>query len=505
MLSRPQRLLALLLLSGLTSASFAQTVTVTLDETYSSTFKATATVTNDTTEDIDGWLVRLQFNSTVNSNWNSEIVATESTPATFAYAFSNGTFNSFIAPGDSVTFGFIASSSNGNALPTSEEITTPWPPPSGNSVEVLNQNIDAFPTGLHDDDSWLNLWPGTQWTNGPDENRVEVDESITVDGSGKSIKILYPEGTQKPGESGAQWFMDLDGEYEELYMSYWVRFDPDFDFVLGGKLPGLGGALSFSNRNHEWSGRLMWREQGDVEFYIHVPTTNNFDPGVRFWWNTEGYQATFVPGRWHHIEIHFKLNTPGVSDGIMEGWFDGVKAASYTDFYFRDEPSQDTKIAWAFFSTFFGGSSSSIWESTKDEHANFDNFIVSQERIGYPGMPDDIDSDGLPNAWETLHFGSDSAAIPTADADNDGTNNLDEQIAATDPNDASDQLAPTVSATEVSIQGHAGRRYTLQTSTNLIDWDDVETSPLLESDQPITFDRPAGPGTMFFRVVVELP
>ena len=253
------------------------------------------------------------------------------------------------------------------------------------STYVFRETMNSFPTGPKDDDEWKELWPGTKWANGPDEGRVVVDNQVAYGGSGKSTRILYPKGGQQSKNSGAQWFINLNGEYEDLYMSYWVRFDEDFDFVLGGKLPGFGGAVSFDDRTHQWSGRLMWREDGKVEFYVHVPKENNFDPGDRFWWNTEGFQATLVPGRWHHIEIRMRLNTPGQYDGLMEGWFDGVKAAHYPNFYFRDEPTQSTKIAWVFFSTFFGGSSSPIWQAKKDEHAWFDEFIVSHSRIGYPG------------------------------------------------------------------------------------------------------------------------
>lgn len=250
---------------------------------------------------------------------------------------------------------------------------------------LLNENVDGFATGPKTDREWKDLWPGIKWANGPDEGRLEVDEEIAHGGDGKSIKVLYPQGGKQSGNSGAQWFADLKGNYEDLYMSYWVRFDEDFDFVLGGKLPGLGGANSYDDRTHEWSGRLMWREDGKAEFYIHVPVENDIDPGTRFWWNTEGFQAQFIPGQWHHIELRMKMNTPGQHDGLMEGWFDGQKAATYSNFYFRSEATGSASIAWMFFSTFFGGSSSSIWEATKDEHAWYDSLIVSRNRIGYPG------------------------------------------------------------------------------------------------------------------------
>ncbi len=375
---------------------------------------------------------------------------------------------------------------------------------------ILHASMDDFPTGPKTDDEWKALWPGTKWANGPDEGRLQVDDQIAYTGSGKAVKILYPQGGQQSGGSGSQWFIDIGGEYEELYMSYWVRFDEDFDFVLGGKLPGFGGAVSFDDRTHEWSGRLMWREQGRAEFYIHVPADNDFDPGDRFWWNTEGFQATFVPGRWHHIEIHMRMNTPGQHDGLAEGWFDGVKAAHYPTFYFRDTPTQSAKIAWVFFSTFFGGSSSDIWQAQKDEHAWFDDIKVSTSRIGYPGLPLDVDADRLPNDWELAYFGDETSARESDDSDGDGESNYREYIAGTHPNNRHDRLKTTPSRVtdgqlELRVEAKAGRIYRLESTTDLETWTTVTQTGVLTANQTLSFPRPIATIPTFYRIVVLMP
>lgn len=382
-------------------------------------------------------------------------------------------------------------------------------PPEDPAV-LFRENLDGFPTGPKNDDEWIPLWPGTKWANGPDEGRLQVDDTIAYGGHGKSVKVLYPQGGQQSGGSGAQWFFDLNGPHEDLYMSYWVRFDEDFDFVLGGKLPGLGGAVSYEDRTHEWSGRLMWREDGKVEFYVHVPAENDFDPGDRFWWNTEGFQAKFIPGQWHHIELRMKMNTPGQFNGVMEGWFDGVKAANYPNFYFRDTPTQTANIAWVFFSTFFGGSSSSIWQATKDEHAWFDEFTVSTQRIGYPGTPDDLDADGMPNDWEFLHFGSITGASPTLDSDGDSWSNLAEFEAGTHPLNPFDGLATSFRRESsgdlrLSTDGRAGRRYLLEQSDNLSDWTTLERRGPLAVETSLDFTPPASSDSNFFRIRIEAP
>jgi len=251
---------------------------------------------------------------------------------------------------------------------------------NGRSV-LLNRDMEELPLGFHDDASWKDLWSPATWASGPDEGRVYVDDSVQVGDTGKSVRVLYPANRRTSSDSGAQWHMGISGATaNELYLAYWVRFDDDFDYVLGGKLPGLSGSVSFEDRTHEWSGRLMWRENGQVEFYTHIAQDR-----TRWWWNTEGFQPRFEAGRWHHVEMRFVINTPGQNDGIMEGWFDGVRAAYYDQVGFRAANESTSRISRVFFSTFFGGSSGDRWNATKDEFAWFDNFTVSRERIGYPG------------------------------------------------------------------------------------------------------------------------
>lgn len=382
------------------------------------------------------------------------------------------------------------------------------PPPT--PVTLLHSTMDGFPTGPTTDNDWKALWPGTKWVNGGDEGRIAVNDETAYGGSGRAVRVLYPQGGQQSNGSGAQWFIDLQGKSQELYFSYWLRFDPDFDFVLGGKLPGLGGGVSFDDRTHEWSGRLMWRENGKAEFYLHAPADNDYDPGTRFWWNTEGHQATFIPGRWHHIEMHYRLNTPGQFDGLMEGWFDGVRAAHYPAFYFRDAPTSTAQIAWVFFSTFFGGSSSDIWQAAKDEHATFDEFIVSNARIGYPGLPADVDADKLPNVWELLHFGDATAASADADLDGDGVSNWAEYVAGTHPGRSSERFFAkagrgTGGMMNLEADGKAGRVYRLQRSPDLKVWTQVDEVGPLASDQSVLFQRPVEMPSAFYRISVSFP
>jgi hypothetical protein len=84
----------------------------------------------------------------------------------------------------------------------------------------------------------------------------------------------------------------------------------------------------------------------------------------------------------------------------------------------------------------------------------------------------DSDGDGMPDGWEDEYFGSATGGDPAGQADADGTSNLDEFIADTDPTDA-DSRPPQLEIRrsgedfELSIATSASRRYWLDDSEAL--------------------------------------
>lgn len=229
--------------------------------------------------------------------------------------------------------------------------------------------------------------------------------------SGKSLKVLYPKGGNTSSHSGFQYpeyipgtkrynrnTGKIEGEksYQEMYISYWVKFENDFTWQLGGKLPGLIAEKAFKSkdRSERVNARLMWRENGKLEFYIHTPYLKKKSAGKKYedriFWNNgkdiNGH-AKLTKGKWHHIEFRVKLNDvvngKPVPNAELEGWLDGEHAALYTDVTLRGNPSFNFNTF--FFSTFFGGSSGSgekVWWPLKDVYAYFDQIEISDQRIG---------------------------------------------------------------------------------------------------------------------------
>jgi hypothetical protein len=185
--------------------------------------------------------------------------------------------------------------------------------------------------------------------------------------------------------SGAQWTKKLSG-YDELYVAYDVFFEDDAEFVKGGKLPRLQSTSWESNAGvpadgtDRWTAGLMWKQGGKLASYVYHADQSNGYGDIRYWDDGVDGQIYFQPGQWHTIEVRAVLNTPGVLDGRMQGWFDGKLAFDTNEFMWRMPGGEHLDIGEFMFVTFYGGGDSS-WAPSTDQHIHFDNFVISTHPI----------------------------------------------------------------------------------------------------------------------------
>jgi hypothetical protein len=200
------------------------------------------------------------------------------------------------------------------------------------------------------------------------------------------LRVRYPAGSASPTVAretgapigGAQFLADLGIQPQNaLRLSYYVRFSDNFDFVKGGKLPGLFGGDGPSggyipNGEDGFSARLMWRRRGDGEVYAYLPTSEVHGTSIgRGKWR-------FRRGVWQHIQEEVVLNEPGQANGRVRLWFNGNKVLDEDDLTFRNVDS--LRINGLFFSTFFGGGDPS-WATPEDVYADFADFSVSMTSL----------------------------------------------------------------------------------------------------------------------------
>lgn len=277
-----------------------------------------------------------------------------------------------------------ACGSNEPATPTTPELPptpspptppAPPPPPEPAGPIVLAVNFDATPLGVYTQQSFDSNWPHYQYVRGLELGLTEVIEGPAAY-SGRSLRHKFT-GGKRVEDHWIAAKIDLPRSYEELYFSYRVRFEEGFDWVKGGKLPGLFGGRgntggNVPDGNDGWSGRMMWRQEGRATQYVYHPDQSGMY-GEFYWW-----EHRFEPGKWHTVEHHFTMNTPGMHDGLLVTWFDGVQSLRVESLRFRDIDTFAIDGLWL--TTFFGGGDDT-WNATKDEYAYFDDFVVSTERI----------------------------------------------------------------------------------------------------------------------------
>ncbi|MGB8714697.1 MAG: polysaccharide lyase [Onishia taeanensis] len=190
------------------------------------------------------------------------------------------------------------------------------------------------------------------------------------------LRVHYPANTSSPGDTdigGAGFYAapaSLAGA-ETACLSYQVRFAPGFNFVKGGKLPGLFGGEAPSggeeaNGKNGFSMRYMWRKNGQGELYEYA-----VDQGEEYGKSVGRGLWSFPTGRWMTLEQEIVLNDPGQANGIARVWVDGRPILEQRGIIYRT--TSDVTIDGLMFSTFFGGHGED-WRTPSDQHADFAAF-----------------------------------------------------------------------------------------------------------------------------------
>lgn len=236
----------------------------------------------------------------------------------------------------------------------------------------------------------VSSWYAMEQNNGDNAKIVQDDEE-----HGMVLQLKYPKGCVGPNDEqdspacAGQIKQPLNVSAEEMWVAYDIQFEPGFEFVKGGKLPGLCGGECYTGGNRPsvgdgWSARIMWRTDGAVVQYLYfVDQAGTYGDDAK--WNLDDTkeQKKFVPGTWHRVVTRVVMNsvsTEGTGDknGIVQSWFDGELALDLDTLRLRDFQAQ--KIDEFYLSTFHGGSDAS-WAPTSDVFVRYDNFVVSTDSV----------------------------------------------------------------------------------------------------------------------------
>ena len=129
-------------------------------------------------------------------------------------------------------------------------------------MEEYSKTIDFknHKLGLYDVKTFIKDWGDGPRKRGIKEKRCKI---IKKNGE-KLLEITIPKGTESEG--GSFWRLNFPRNLTDATFEYDIMFGKNFDFVRGGKLPGLGGGRSNGcgatpeDYQNGFSARLMWRE-----------------------------------------------------------------------------------------------------------------------------------------------------------------------------------------------------------------------------------------------------
>lgn len=243
---------------------------------------------------------------------------------------------------------------------------------AGNPLSILvyeNKTVDF--------NSWA-AWTiyGTAETESDFGNARYVGggDRMKIDTAGR-LRFFLPAGFIGTANTGGSVRAYIVGK-DEYTIEYAIRFDPDFPWSKGGKIPGFSGGKGYTGGEGElartlgdgFSVRIMWREDGRLIPYVyHAGMTKDY--GDTFG-KTIGY---LTAGTTHLIRYYAKLNTGSNYDGILRIYLDDVLKVDKTDILYRTD---DSKIDTAHISIFAGGSTAD-WNMTADGYIRLDHYSWS--------------------------------------------------------------------------------------------------------------------------------
>jgi hypothetical protein len=147
-----------------------------------------------------------------------------------------------------------------------------WTTPTFYS-DLSSFNVTHFSTGKHNLEVVAGVTPDA-------ENAAVADDPSTWTNASSMLQIFYPKGSVNPKskpQGGSQFYAaPLDIRHaRSVTFAYSVFFPSDFEWVKGGKLPGLyGGRTGCSGGDAAddcFSTRMMWRRGGAGELYLVRP------------------------------------------------------------------------------------------------------------------------------------------------------------------------------------------------------------------------------------------
>ena len=181
----------------------------------------------------------------------------------------------------------------------------------------------------------------------------------------------------------------LDRNYEELFLTFTVRFDQDYDQnALGGKLMGLGGTPSSNisipvgcvsvSEDAGFSSRFTYSNEGMLTNYLYHQNKNEECGEANYIKYNDGTFFKFIKDKSYTLEMRVVMNQPGLADGFVETYVNGSLLGKSDGYIFSKTGKYG--INTFLFNLYIGGKSDNF-KLRNNSTLYLDNFIISTERV----------------------------------------------------------------------------------------------------------------------------
>ncbi len=354
------------------------------------------------------------------------------------------------------------------------KLVVKWP--SGITEEILEPEADQF-LEVTEGDTWNAQDFARPVITSPLAARVVVNEPFLYRVSTSNLSLSYDLVSAPPGmtidtESGVlNWLPDSEGvrtvEIQAVNPAGTTTETLSITVDLAPPPPDFASAVNngdlvFSTTEDAWfvqeeesrrDGQAL--RSGDVgdNGRSYVETEVNGPGMLEFWWRVSS-EANFD-------QLVFRVDGGRVEDISGEtGW----RLVSY------EVPEGSHRLRWSY---------------EKDGSVSENDDAGYLDEISW--IATDSDGDGLPDDWERSNFGGLSTGADD-DPDGDSSSNIEEWAASTDPNDSTSSLRilrvtrESSGASEVIFQSIPGKRYVVEASRNLTDFQRVTEEIMAEAE-----------------------
>jgi len=198
----------------------------------------------------------------------------------------------------------------------------------------------------------------------PETHYHIVTDSSSPDPS-SSLRITYPDGWPDAREP-AHCYKGLSTDYEDIYVQYYFKYSPAYQFH------GVD-----NKQTYYWLGSSSsnWylSVRGSQKISLVTQTYNT----ARYNSNT-GYDPIINPGTWYKITARFKMNSPGVLNGICQVWINDTLVMNHTNIGYRSSTQSGMGMKQATITPVFGGSSGIF--KTQTDYQWYDRFIITTDQ-----------------------------------------------------------------------------------------------------------------------------